>query len=317
MADTFHETPRVTPCAPQNKPRPARKRRPVGWVDHHIVGTLPGCTAHFQNPSTGYATNYGIGSGDGRGGGGWWINEFVPADEVAYGNGNEHLNEVAISVEHENDLRLGIAGKPRPEVHELSARFMAACAVRFDWRIKGKVQLVLRDFPNHDFYGKRVPGFGTEFNVIGHSAVALKDCPRDLDMQWKVNRANQILADGEAPIIEEVFGMAGRMYFARVRKEGESLVDDGEWMIAGVDIPPHPLGSTAPDATPEQRLYALQDGYRVTTDKVQALIWARQYSFSPAKTLSVQLPREQYVAQQEFARRDAAEWRQGIRNAVK
>jgi hypothetical protein len=184
------------PAHTNNKPNPPRQRRPLGWVDHHIVGSLPGCTAHFQNPETGYATNYGIGSGDGRGGGGWWIHEYVPADQVAWGNGNDFLNEYGVSVEHENNLAAGIAAKPVHEVHELSARLMAAMALRFDWRIDGKVQLVVRDFPEHDFYDRDVPGFGTEFNVITHRSVALKDCPRDLDIHWKAARANQIIAAG-------------------------------------------------------------------------------------------------------------------------
>lgn len=190
----LNETPiRVPAPVPANAP--GRRRRPVGFVDHHMAGYLPGTDGLFRNPSTGYATNIGIGS-DGRGN--YEIHEYVPEDQVAWGNGNDHLNEVAISIEHENDRANGSASKPTLETHELSARYMAAAAIRWDMRIDGKVQLVLRDFPNHDFYGRRVPGFGTEFNVIGHRAVALKDCPRYFDMEWQVARANEIINGGPA-----------------------------------------------------------------------------------------------------------------------
>lgn len=195
----YNETPRHRGTAPGNQPQPRQRRTPLGIVDHHIVGTLPGCTAHFANPSTGYATNYGIGSGNGRGEGGWWIDEYVPAEYVAWGNGNGFLNTYGISIEHENNLAIAINGKPRPEVHELSARFHAALAVRFNWRIGGVLKLVARDFPNHDYYGRSVPGFGTEFNVITHRSVALKDCPKDLDVGWIVDRGNQIIREGINP----------------------------------------------------------------------------------------------------------------------
>ena len=103
--------------------------------------------------------------------------------------------------------------------------------------------------------------------------------------------------------------MLFRSYFARVRDENGVNVDDGEWMLAGPDIPP--LNANGTD------LEKLQDGYRVTTDKEVAKTWARQYSFGPVGTRSVQLPRDLYVKQQEFARRDAAEWRAGIRALLK
>jgi len=199
----YNETPVSRPAHTNNCPQPPRRRAPLGAIDHHIVGTLPGCTATFQNPNTGYATNYGIGSGDGRGGGGWWVHEYVPADYVAWGNGNTFLNTYGVSIEHENDISVAINGKPVEEVHELSARFHAALAARFGWRIGGKIQLVARDFPNHDYYDAVVPGFGVEFNVITHRSVALKDCPRDLDFGWITNRGNHIITEG-ADALEEL-----------------------------------------------------------------------------------------------------------------
>lgn len=196
MVDEYNVMPLSRPAHRNNAPSPPVPRVPLGITDHHIVGTLPGCTAHFQNPETGYATNYGIGSADGRGGGGHWVHEYVPAEFVAWGNGNGFLNLYSVSIEHENNVSVAINAKPTEHVHELSARFHAALAVRFGWRIAGRLMLVARDFPGHDYYGARVPGFGVEFNVITHRSVALKDCPRDLDFGWIVNRGNQIITEG-------------------------------------------------------------------------------------------------------------------------
>lgn len=187
---TYDETPYPYP-APYPQNRPGIHRIPRGAADHHMAGYLPGTTRLFQDPATGYATNYGIGSYDAEN---YVIHEYVPDDQVAWGNGNSFLNTYGVSIEHENNRAEGYASKPTREVHELSARFHAALALKWGWTINGKVQLVVRDFPNHDYYGAAsIPGFGTEFNIIGHRAVALKDCPRDLDMSWIADRGNEII----------------------------------------------------------------------------------------------------------------------------
>lgn len=193
--------PKLVP-APQNRPGRVRPGggRPLGITDHHMAGYLPGTTSLFLNPNTGYATNLGIGSMNGED---YVVHEYVPTNQVAWGNGNDFLNTYSVSIEHENNRAQGYASKPTEEVHELSARVHAKLAIQYDWRIDGELVLVLRDFPNHDFYGRSVPGFGTEFNVIGHRAVALKDCPRHLDMQWIVDRANQIIKGPIAAPTEE------------------------------------------------------------------------------------------------------------------
>jgi hypothetical protein len=94
--------------------------------------------------------------------------------------------------------------------------------------------------------------------------------------------------------------MAQRQYYARVRMVDGKPVDDGEWMLEGVDIPPHPERP-------------LEDGYRITKDKALARRWARQYGPNPATTAAVHLERADYIAQQAFARADAAEWRAAMR----
>lgn len=190
------------PAAAANQPSPAFKRVPVGIMDHHMGGYLPGTTSMFQNPSTGYATNYGIGTNGGK----LEIHQYVPAEYAAWGNGNGDMNNRAISIEHENDRSKypDVGAKPTAAVHELSAQFHAEMAVKFNMRIDGKLQLVyaeLSDYPviGPHYYNKSIPGFGREFNVIPHRAVAKKDCPRHLDVKWIVNRANQIIQEGVAP----------------------------------------------------------------------------------------------------------------------
>lgn len=94
--------------------------------------------------------------------------------------------------------------------------------------------------------------------------------------------------------LEEGSNMAQRSYFARVRADG---TDDGEWMLAGVDIPP-----LNEKGTEEERK---QDGYRITNDIEVARVWARAYSYAPEERKAVHLTRDLYIKQQVFAREDA------------
>lgn len=101
--------------------------------------------------------------------------------------------------------------------------------------------------------------------------------------------------------------MAQRQYFARIDDAGN---DNGEWMIAGVDLFNDPTNDPAVTG-----VYT-RDGYWVTTEKDIARIWARQYSFYPPHTLAVRLARAEYVAQQEFASRDHDQWVKGMRSLL-
>jgi hypothetical protein len=198
----YKETPVPYPIPSANKPNRQRSGgKPVGATLHWMVGYLAGTDAHFRNPATGYATNEGIGTLDR--GATWEIHQYVPENEVAWGNGNTDLNDRSESIELANDLRYGATSTPPPEVHELVARRLAALAIRYDWRINGKVQLVLGDFPGHDFYSKPVPGFGVDYNVITHRSVALKDCPGTTDVRAIVARGNQIIAQKQGLAPEE------------------------------------------------------------------------------------------------------------------
>ncbi|ROS28927.1 N-acetylmuramoyl-L-alanine amidase [Rathayibacter sp. PhB127] len=188
------------PAAAANQPARPIRRTPVGAVDHHMGGYLLGTDGMFQKPSTGYSTNYGIGLGaDGK----VRVSEYVAPDLVAWGNGNTDMNTRAVSIEHANDRAKypDLSAKPTAEVHEASALLHAQLAVRFDWRIAGKLQLVyaeLSDYPKigPHFYDRAIPGFGRDFNVIPHRAVAKKTCPEHLDVRWIVDRANHIIREG-------------------------------------------------------------------------------------------------------------------------
>lgn len=104
------------------------------------------------------------------------------------------------------------------------------------------------------------------------------------------------------------FSMA-RTYIARINADG---TDYNEWMLAGVDIPPlNPNGT---------HLEKLQDGYRVTTDKSVALVWANLYSPRPPipnARLVGGAPDSDYRKVQDMARAQAAEWRAGIQALLK
>lgn len=171
-----------------------RRERKVGAILHWMAGYLPGTTALFQNPDTGYATNLGVGSADGWGNG-LEVHRYVPADGYAYGSYNAYADRRGESIEIENDRTKPYPGKPTPAVHELVAQLLAQLCVEEDWPlIDGKRQLVLGDFPDHRFYQKDIPGFGVEFNVTTHRSMALKDCPGTTEVQWLVNRGNEILS---------------------------------------------------------------------------------------------------------------------------
>lgn len=105
-----------------------------------------------------------------------------------------------------------------------------------------------------------------------------------------------------AQLVEDTL-MAGRQYYARVRPDG---TDDGEWMLAGVDVFPEPGNDPA-----VTRVW-YRDGYAVTTDKAVAIRWARQYGIGPNERRAVRLEREPYVAQQQHAEADARAWRAGL-----
>lgn len=178
------------PAAPDNYGGPGHKK--VGAILHWMAGYLPGTDSMFRNPDTGYCTNFGVGSRNGRGDG-YEVHRYTPDESYrAYGSYNDDADDRGLSIELENNWPVA-ASKPTPETHELTAQLLAELAVRHNWVINGKVQLVLGDFPSHPFYRKPIPGFGRDFNVTTHRSMALKDCPGTTDVAWIVARGNDII----------------------------------------------------------------------------------------------------------------------------
>lgn len=168
--------------------------RKEGFILHWMAGYLPGTDVMFQRSSTGYCTNYGIGSRDGKGNG-LEVHRYTPNDTYrAYGSYNDDADNRGLSIEIENDYWAGYASTPTEDVHALVAWFMAAKADAL-----GLGPLVLGDFPNHDYYRKPIPGFGRDFNVTTHRSMALKDCPGTTRVQWLVDEANRLRAGAATP----------------------------------------------------------------------------------------------------------------------
>lgn len=183
-----------TPVTPPNEiyvPAPAGNYSPrvypkVGFILHWMAGYLPGTDRMFQNPATGYCTNYGIGSRDGKGNG-LEVHRYTPTDlHRAFGSFNDDADSRGISIEIENAYP-NPTGTPTRPVLELVAEFMAAKADAL-----GLGPLVLGDFPDHDYYLEPIPEFGTVFNVTTHRSMALKDCPGSTPVQWLVDQANAL-----------------------------------------------------------------------------------------------------------------------------
>lgn len=185
--------------------------RKVGFILHWMAGGLPGTTSIFRpGGSADYSTGYGIGTPDGKGDGPVRIDQYVRDNDRAFGSANPDADRKGISIEMENNYRgpksPWYINPPTYKVLEVVAQFMAQKVREHDMRINGKQQLVLADFPDHRYYGKTIPDFGVRYNVITHRSMALKDCPGTTDIQWVVNRGNEILgaSDKPAPTPEEI-----------------------------------------------------------------------------------------------------------------
>lgn len=125
---TFHQAAHYT------KGRTAHVR---AFVNHRMVGTLPGTTAYFQNPATRpVSTHFGVGKIDGK----LAIHQYVPLDDTAYGNGNydksgvwddwgypvAEVNAQTVNIEHQDHWGDdSIKGVVLPEVQEASIKLQA------------------------------------------------------------------------------------------------------------------------------------------------------------------------------------------------
>lgn len=206
----------------------------VGGIVHWMAGYLPGTDQMFMDPDTGYATNYGIGSRNGQGDV-YEVHRYTPTDRHrAFGSYNDDIDNRGISVELENDYP-NSSGKPTIETHELAARLFAEKAVKHNWRIDGKIQLVVGDFPDHRFYLKDCPDFGVKYNLMTHRSMAIKDCPGTTDVEWIARRGNEIIAELLGTNGED--DMPTPNSYGYNPKDGTIEVPTGKWVRLDIDNP--------------------------------------------------------------------------------
>lgn len=143
-------------------------------VLHTMDGTVEGANARFNTPNIQVSVHYGIGV-DGT------IYQWVDEDNVAYANGNYLVNQIAISIEHED---LGKPNDPRPDIlYQKSAELCADICKFYDFPADNEHILLHKNVINTSVY----PG-GTA-------------CPDALDTDKIIAMANEIL---NPPVTPEV-----------------------------------------------------------------------------------------------------------------
>ena len=175
---------------------------------HIMVGTLAGTDSVFQR--TGYASaHYGIG-GNGE------IHQYVNESDGSWSDANYASNNSTVSIEHEG----GMAGVPCTRAcMDASARLCADIARRQNW--------------DHLWYD------GLNGNVWLHREIPGTDhagcpdlAPNGLDVNYVINKANEILQEGEnmttAQVTEALYtakGNDGRNIFDSVIQTRNELKD--------------------------------------------------------------------------------------------
>lgn len=175
---------------------------------HIMVGALAGTDSVFQRP--GYASaHYGIG-GNGE------IHQYVSESDGSWSDANYASNNSTVSIEHEG----GMAGVPCTRAcMDASARLCADIARRQSW--------------DHLWYD------GLNGNVWLHREIPGTDhagcpdlAPNGLDVNYVINKANEILQEGDtmttAQITEALYtakGNDGRNIFDSVIQTRNELKD--------------------------------------------------------------------------------------------
>lgn len=159
---------RSTPNQTAGRTEPVR-----AFVNHRMVGTLPGTDAIFANPDKDVSTHFGIGFNSR---GGIEIHQYVALDDTAWGNGkaeagsnwaswgmkNSELNAQTISIEHQDmDGSSANRGKVHPDVQKAS-QWLQALILR-------------RNEAEWKKYGIRVRDWAGNFPIL---AAELKAIPR-------------------------------------------------------------------------------------------------------------------------------------------
>ena len=176
---------------------------------HIMVGRLTGTDSVFQSSGSAASAHYGI---DGNG----TIHQYVKESDGSWSDANYTSNNSTISIEHEG----GMAGIPCTQAcMDASAALCADIARRYGWdhlwhdRLNGNIWLH-REVPGTDHAG--CPDLA----------------PNGLDVNYVINKANEILQEGEnmttAQVTEALYtakGNDGRNIFDSVIQTRNELKD--------------------------------------------------------------------------------------------
>lgn len=176
---------------------------------HIMVGRLTGTDSVFQSSGSAASAHYGIG-GDGT------IHQYVDEGNGSWSDANYASNNSTISIEHEG----GMAGIPCTQAcMDASAALCADIARRYSWghlwhdRLNGNIWLH-REVPGTDHAG--CPDLA----------------PNGLDVNYVINKANEILQEGgnmtTAQVTEALYtakGNDGRNIFDSVIQTRNELKD--------------------------------------------------------------------------------------------
>lgn len=167
---------------------------------HIMVGYLTSADNFFQLPSSSASAHYGIG-GDGT------IHQYVSEEDGSWSDANYASNNSTISIEHEG----GMEGVPCTQAcMDASAALCADIAQRYGW--------------NHLWHDGLNGNIWLHREVPGTNHAGCPDlAPNGLDVNYVINKANEILQGGEtmttAQVTEALYtakGLDGRNIFDSV-----------------------------------------------------------------------------------------------------
>lgn len=148
---------------------------------HIMVGYLTSADNYFQSPSSSASAHYGIG-GDGT------IHQYVSEADGSWSDANYASNNRTISIEHEG----GMEGIPCTQAcMDASAALCADIAQRYGWK-----HLWHDGLNGNIWLHREVPGT----NHAGCPDLA----PNGLDVNYVINKANEILQGGDTMTTAQV-----------------------------------------------------------------------------------------------------------------